>query len=360
MGKNDSRFRTAYRTFYEQHGSADELLATADRVCCARVPVHGALFGLSVGSKELLEILQTGHRALRGFMAAGHDPLRIELPPGEGVDLTHKGPASGFILTNPGDDGVACILGLAPDLEYLWNEVRRYLRSWISPLYLRTQEFRRSLLSLSGDARVKGFTANVLWDDGQKVKTRREWFPVAKPVQEFFVELQQERQWLRSIEFAVQEEDSRGTGRIRRDLSFSCDGGFAVYWRTALAGIRRTAAVSRGVFQERGVACSPTHAARPLQIAYSTPVFDDKKQNYRLIKVLRGLTDSSLSVFHPNPFLHAAFMDYSDGSTYTIWVTDSSAIKIIPGIKASSRSLGKLCNHINEHFEEGCIEEIAL
>jgi hypothetical protein len=207
---------------------------------------------------------------------------------------------------------------------------------------------------------VRGFTANVLWEDGQTVKTRREWFPLAKPVPDFFLEFEQERQWLRSIELVVRRNGREGSGRIRRDLSFTCQRGFLVFWGTAVNAVIRTAAGHHGLLQNRSVFKSPTRAARPLQVSYPSGIFEDKRQNHRLIKVLRQLPDSGLSVFHCNPFLHGALVDYSDGSTYTIWVTDNCAVKIIPGLKASPRSLGRLCNHIHEHFEEGAVEEISV
>jgi len=296
---------------------------------------------------------------VRGFSLFGHEFLRLQVTPARGSDLMHKGPATSYVLFDA-DKKVVCLLGLQPDFDYVYGELRRYLHSWITPLFLRTQEFRRSLLPLSDAVRIRGFTANVLWDDGQRLKTRREWFPAAKPIQDFFMELAQERQWLRSLELTIRTEDQTGSGRVKRDLSFSCQDGFSTFWNTALNSIKTHVAATRGLFQGRAVSDSPTHAARPLQIAYNSGVFDDKKQNHRLIKVLRKLNDSGLSVFHPNPFLHAALVDYSDGSTYTIWVTDNSAIKIIPGMKATPGSLGRLCNHINEHFEEGNIEEIAI
>jgi hypothetical protein len=359
MGEWNNHFRTAYRAFYAEHRNTANLLDAIDSICSVRIPVHGTIFGLSLKQKELSELLQTGRRRVRGFTVSGRDFLKVEVTPDSGTDLFHRGSAAGYLIFNP-RDYVACLLGLVPDFDYLFGELKRYLHTWITPLFLRTQEFRQTLVPLSHVVEVRGYTANVLWDDGQRVKTRREWFPAAKPVQEFFIELEQERQWLRSLELVFHTKDRSGSGRIRRDLSFSCQDGFSVFWNMVLDAVKSNAGANRCLFQDRAVSSSPTHAARPLQIAYTSGIFDDKKQNHRLIKVLRGLSDSGLSVFHPNPFLHAALMDYSDGSTYTIWVTDSSAIKIIPGLKASPRSLGRLCNHINEHFEEGSVEEIAI
>ena len=109
----------------------------------------------------------------------------------------------------------------------------------------------------------------------------------------------------------------------------------------------------------RAATNSPTQAPRPLQLFYADSLLADKSQNHRLIRVLRKLPDASISVYHPNPFLHASVVDYMDGSSYAIWITDSTAITVIPELKATTQSLGRLFNHINEHFGEGTIRDIA-
>jgi antitoxin component of MazEF toxin-antitoxin module len=88
-------------------------------------------------------------------------------------------------------------------------------------------------------------------------------------------------------------------------------------------------------------------------------VFSDKRQNRRLISVLRGLADSALSVTHPNPYLHASLVDYSDGSSYDVWVTNNTSVLIVPKRRASAASLERVCNHICEEFEEGHVGEVG-
>jgi len=362
MNARNRHLRAAYEAFCEDYATLDNLLGMADHACSGLVPLHGSLFELPLRPEKLRDYLSQGRRKARGFRVSGCQPLKIELPAPVGARLPHPGPATAFIICNAADH-TACLVGLPIDFEYLWAELSRYAHTCITVLYLGTQDFKRSLLGLLREKMVqgisvRGFTANVLWEDGQRVKVRREWFPDAKPVAEFFVELEEDRQWLRSIELTVRQRDSESRGRIRRDLTFSCQGTFSLFWRTALQAVKSMASANRETFQDRSVSTSPTRAARPLQIAYPSAVFDDKSQNHRLIRVLRKLPDCGLSVFHLNPLLHASLVDYVDGSTYSIWVTDSAAVKIIPGLKASAGSLGRLCNHINEHFEEGSIEDI--
>ncbi len=94
-----------------------------------------------------------------------------------------------------------------------------------------------------------------------------------------------------------------------------------------------------------------------MRIVYTENVFADKRQNQRLVKVLDGLPEASLSVFHPNPYLHACLLDYTDGSSYDIWVAKPSAILVVPKRKATTQSIERVCNQICDEFEEGDVVE---
>jgi len=101
----------------------------------------------------------------------------------------------------------------------------------------------------------------------------------------------------------------------------------------------------------------PKGFARALQIEYEQPVFSDKRQNGRLVQTLKGLRNSALSVFHPNPYLHASLIDYTDGSSYEIWVTTPTSILIVPKRKATTGSIERVCDFICDKFQEGEIKD---
>jgi len=360
MRSRSQLIKKAYERFYASHHSVDALLETANSVCSSLTPICGCAFTVGEGTESLLSSLAGGRRRVRGFRASGRTPCLIEVPVRESEPFSHA-TAKGFLWPSR-DDSTVVLMGLSEDFQYLWTEMQKYLRTAITQLYLRTQDFKDALLRVSEDhprqkVRVTGYTANVLCDEGRRVKTRREWLAVGKPQDEFFDELEQETQWLRSLE-VVFAGTQTAHARIKRDMRFSCRAGFRTFYKAILESIRITAAERAGIFQNRVVADSPTHASRPIQISYERGVFKDKNQNHRLIRVLGTLPDSALSVFHANPFLHASLVDYSDGSSYTIWVTDNSAIALVPELKATPASLARLCNHINEHFDEGFIEEL--
>jgi hypothetical protein len=188
------------------------------------------------------------------------------------------------------------------------------------------------------------------------VRTNREW--TDEDYAAVFQKLGDQRAWFCSLKFEVRDHHV-AVGRIWRNSSFSCEESFGLFEETVLRGITLAVARSRGFFENRGRMCSPTGSSRPIRIAYDQNVFSDKRQNHRLVGVLRRLPESGLSVIHPNPYLHACLLDYADGSTYDIWVATPTSILIIPKRKATTESIERVCNHICEEFEEGEVEEFA-
>jgi hypothetical protein len=261
-----------------------------------------------------------------------------------------------------GEDSLVHLLALKEDFRWLIREFRHYLLTDLTQVYLQTIGFKKCFDSLGSceslsSITVTDYTAWVMTDESKRAETRRVWLPEPTDHAEFFDKLEEEDQRLRSLGLIVAQTHC-ARGRVRRDITFSCESGFRLFYDTIISSLRRMAAENRVIFLKRGASESPTRTPRPLQVNYASPIFEDKNQNRRLITVLRRLPDSALSVFHPNPYLHASLIDYADGSSYTLWITDNSSITIIPEFKASAGSLERLCNHIAEWFGEGVIQEI--
>jgi hypothetical protein len=145
---------------------------------------------------------------------------------------------------------------------------------------------------------------------------------------------------------------------VWRDATFSCESGFTFFFNSVVAAIAAGVAESRQFFDRRDRTSSPGGFSRPVKITYSEDVFADKRQNHRLLNTLRRLTDSSLSIYHPNPYLHASLMDYADGSSYELWVIDPASILVVPKRKATADSMERVCNFICDEFQEGDIQEL--
>ena len=93
----------------------------------------------------------------------------------------------------------------------------------------------------------------------------------------------------------------------------------------------------------------------PLIINFGRDIFADPARNKNHIAALASLPRTGISVYHRNPSIHAAIVDY-DGSSYDIFVLVSDKLAIIPQIYASESSMGRLVNHIFENMGGGRIE----
>ena len=94
----------------------------------------------------------------------------------------------------------------------------------------------------------------------------------------------------------------------------------------------------------------------PLIINYGRDVFADPRHNKNHIAALASLPRSGISVYHSDSYLHTAIVDYSDGSSYNIWILVGDKLAIIPQIYASESSMGRLVSHIFENIGGGRIE----
>jgi hypothetical protein len=172
-----------------------------------------------------------------------------------------------------------------------------------------------------------------------------------------FERMSSQNQWLNSLLFTIRYDDQICRARLLRNGTFTCESGFAAFWQDIRPVLTRLIIVTERFYEKRDKVSSPTGNVRPVKIVYGTPVFEDKQSNRRLIHVLGKLSSASLSVLHPNPYLHASVVDYVDGSNFDILIADSDGVMVIPRYRASAASLQRLCNHICDEFQEGRIIE---
>jgi hypothetical protein len=281
------------------------------------------------------------------------------------AELSADGTAAIFLWQYPGKPvavGLSC--QDREVFEYIIDAMHLYAGPLLSRIFLRTGEVRSALNTLArsgmaGSIRVREVVYKSLIDDPQSVKrvrTNREWTDEDYAV--IFDKLGEDKGWLSSLKIEV-HGSALAFGRIWRDSTFACEHGYQFFSNTVLPSLVAAVMDSQRFFENRGRSSTPNGQSRPIRIVYGQNVFSDKRQNHRLIAVLRQLKEAGLSVIHPNPYLHAAILDYADGSSYDIWVTTPTSIVILPKRKASVHSIARLCNHICEEFEEGDVTEFS-
>ena len=205
--------------------------------------------------------------------------------------------------------------------------------------------------------RIREYVARSLIEDEnshKQVETNRQWTDKDYPA--VFDELRQKRAWLSSIRIELRGSQPM-SGRISRDSTFLCHENFPFFFRTILSRVAAIVARRRGFYDKRDRQSGVDRGPRPIEITYDQEVFSDKQQHGRLIRVITSLPNASFAVFHGNPYLHGTLVDYTDGSSYDIWIATATSILIVPKAKATSHSLSRLCNHICDRFEEGDVRE---
>ena len=125
-----------------------------------------------------------------------------------------------------------------------------------------------------------------------------------------------------------------------------------MYLDTLLPGIAEQLSDKDTLFKNRTRQYGSRDTDR-LEIQYEEGAIQGVEENKRLVKALRGLPRSSITVYHDNPYLHASLLDFDDGTNVDVYLTSDHNISIIPGFNASRKSLSRICNQINKGFFEG-------
>lgn len=351
--------------FYVAHEKLGELFEAASKVCYRGGQVRGSILSCDTAVDVIIERLQGGGARARGIKVRGEkSPYLIQVrTDGHKLAPGRREGGKAFIWEEK-KQGIVYLLSCEEreNFERLSSKIERYLSPRLSRIFLRTSEIRSALNRLTEDSknltlRVREYTSRSLIDDPgshKRVRTNREW--TDEDHRSVFEKLSEQREWVSALRLDVCGQ-SLASGKIRRDSTFSCAHGFKYFFRTVVASIRDAVVRSRDFMGKRDQQSHPKGFARALQIEYEQPVFSDKRQNGRLVQTLKGLRNSALSVFHPNPYLHASLIDYTDGSSYEIWVTTPTSILIVPKRKATTGSIERVCDFICDKFQEGEIKD---
>ena len=155
---------------------------------------------------------------------------------------------------------------------------------------------------------------------------------------------------------ASNEESSiPATLTMTRDCRFSATRSAAILFDDVLP---RVAGMARSR-TERLRSAARTAGGRepePVIINFERDIFADPARNKDHIDALASMPRSGISVYHSNSYIHASLVDYSDCSSYDIWVLAGDKLAIVPQLSASESSMGRLVNHIFEKMGGGRIE----
>ena len=145
-------------------------------------------------------------------------------------------------------------------------------------------------------------------------------------------------------------------GTITRECRFSASGKADVLFKTIIPKAL-SLPHDRNRRIEESAKSAGSDAVEPAVIIFDKKIFKDKGRNRRYVDMIAKMPNSSISEYHVNPHIHLSLVDYTDGSSYDIWVVTSDKLVIIPQIRASGASLKRLVNHIFKHMGEGNVKK---
>jgi len=114
------------------------------------------------------------------------------------------------------------------------------------------------------------------------------------------------------------------------------------------------------MFSKRSRRELPNQIVRPLSIDFGSGQFENVEENKKFIQCMKLLKSSSISVIHGNPYVHLSIIDYYDGSTFDLWITDSQKVYIVPQMKGTMNAIKRIINHIFDTYAEGTIKDYSI
>jgi len=101
-----------------------------------------------------------------------------------------------------------------------------------------------------------------------------------------------------------------------------------------------------------------TGDVQEIEIRFERPVFQSTQDNKDLIKALADLSRASITVYHKNPYAHISVLDFNDGSSCDIFVTDPETVSIVPSYRGSTNFLMRISDKLYRELDESSIHYI--
>lgn len=114
------------------------------------------------------------------------------------------------------------------------------------------------------------------------------------------------------------------------------------------------------LFRKRSRRDSVSLEVRPLTINFGKDQLADEEERAKLVEAMRLLGKASVSVVHSNPYLQLSVIDYSDGSTFDLWVLNPRELVIVPQLKGTVPAIRRLVSHVFDNYAEGYVEDFRV
>ncbi len=290
-----------------------------------------------------------------------------------------------FLLSSSEYAGIYNILTFE-NMDFVKNGIISFFNLYyplVSPIYIDSNfmknllsEIEKELLDSKDPSladmgirstRISSKSRIIKKDAMKEIESDLKW--TDEPFEDTFINVFSNNEWVNSIDFILTPKMNIRPYNLElfdgikcylaRNGLFKCNKKINFFYSTLINKISINAEENLKFFSNRERKGAKNLSPNPISIEFENDIFQDKAQNKKLIETLRDIPYSSVSVIHGNPYLHCSFLDNRDGSSYDLWVLSHNKIIIVPQMKSSFASLGKLCDSIFIGFREGNIKEFT-
>lgn len=190
----------------------------------------------------------------------------------------------------------------------------------------------------------------------RQFQSQREW--TDKPYVEAFEEAEQSLAYFRRARFEVCRPDV--DGRLQsQDVhgSLSQNGVLSTNMRPAWLvssgfAIAKARALKQAEFAQNRSRKAKTPAPRTIVAQLAEQDSIERKHLPELVKLLRRMPKTSVSVIHGNPYLHARIVDFNDGSSFDLILVSSRRLLVVPALRATESAVTRICRYLYEQVGE--------
>ncbi len=253
--------------------------------------------------------------------------------------------------------------------DFIEKVLLRYLENYnseISKIHLNSNQIESFLIDLEKEYKAEINTEilvsykRLFYSDFKKKKERESKIIYTnEPFRDSFLKAKKDSTWIDKINFSVENsENLLFKGYISREAIFKCNLSFNDFFNFILNRIIKIGEKKIKLFGNKS-RLENKGAIKPIVFNFFAEVL--RKESYpQLISVISKYPKSSYSIYHGNPYLHMGIVDYNDGSSYDLWITEPNKLIIIPQLKATLNSLTRFSEFISTNFTDGEITEKVL
>jgi len=284
------------------------------------------------------------------IFTSGHLVREIE---GESYEDGSRQFKDNFFIVSHSEEKLYTVFTVS-DKDFFDKALTRYIEtlpSQITGSFLSSENLRHLIQSF--DNRVNGnlvVKKAVLKSTGEDTQIE---YHEDKPYYEVFNEASTNDLYVDKIELTVHNTGTAFRFFVSRNgATRYIRGSSDLYFNVLLNSLASFISDKGELFQDRDREYG-SRDTDPIKIQYEEGSITGVEENKRLIKALKGIKRTSVTVYHDNPYMHASVLDFDDGTSVDVYLTSDSDISIIPGFNASKKSLSRICDHINKGFLEG-------